>query len=468
MSDSKRVLVVDDEQGMRELLEIVLGSDGYNVTTVAAPGAAEEILETECFDVIVTDLRIGNDAEAGMSFLSRVKELTPGTPTIMMTAHGSVETAIEAMKRGASDYLLKPFQNDEIRLLVQRAIEQRELVRENRALRKEQAKLGDVVNMIGATPAIEQVKDMIRRVAVLPSTIAIYGESGTGKELVARGVHQLSERAEKPFVAINCGGIPENLLESELFGHKKGTFTGATEDKDGLFVAADGGTLFLDEIGEMPFSLQVKLLRVLDNNLVTPLGGTETIQVDVRIVSATNRDLEKMVREGDFREDLFYRLNVIPLVVPSLRERTDDIPLLVRHFVKLHAAKLSREALNVSPEAMATLCAYLWPGNIRELGNVIERAMALCTTDTIGLVELPNKIREFVPSPTGTATDLPQHGVDLEKLIAEIESNLIQEALRRTKHSQKKAAELLGLTPRSLRYRLQKYCNESETETVTT
>ncbi len=451
---------------MRELLEIVLGGEGYEVVCLAAPEEAQPVLQGQSFDVVVTDLRIGSDAEAGMRFLSWLQEFAPGTPAIMMTAHGSVETAIEAMKRGAADYVLKPFQNDEIRLLVRRAIDQRDLVRENRALRKEQAKLGNVTNMVGASPAIEQVKEMVRRVAALPSTIAIYGESGTGKELVARSVHQLSERSEKPFVAINCGGIPENLLESELFGHKRGTFTGAFEDKEGLFFAANGGTLFLDEIGEMPLSLQVKLLRVLDNNIVTPLGGTESIQVDVRLVSATNRDLEEMVHEGGFREDLYYRLNVIPLVVPSLRERVDDIPLLVQHFVELHGGKLGRETLEVTSEAKGLLCSYPWPGNVRELGNVIERAVALCMSDVIDLSELPKNVREYVPSPSGAVTELPPQGVDLEGLIEDIEIKLIQEALSRTKHSQKKAALLLGLTPRSLRYRLQKYGLGSAAETV--
>lgn len=466
MKNPKRVLIVDDEQGMRELLEIVLGGEGYEVVCLATPEEAQPVLQRQSFDVVVTDLRIGSDAEAGMRFLSWLQEFAPGTPAIMMTAHGSVETAIEAMKRGAADYVMKPFQNDEIRLLVSRAIDQRDLVRENRTLRKEQAKLGNVTNMVGASPAIEQVKEMVRRVAVLPSTIAIYGESGTGKELVARSVHQLSERSEKPFVAINCGGIPENLLESELFGHKRGTFTGAFEDKDGLFFAANGGTLFLDEIGEMPLSLQVKLLRVLDNNIVTPLGGTESIQVDVRIVSATNRDLEEMVHEGEFREDLYYRLNVIPLVVPSLRERVDDIPLLVQHFVELHGGKLGRGTLEITSEAKNLLCAYPWPGNVRELGNVIERAVALCMSDIIDLSELPQNVREYVPTPSGAVTELPPQGVDLEGLIEDIEIKLIQEALSRTQHSQKKAALLLGLTPRSLRYRLQKYGLGSAAETV--
>jgi two-component system response regulator PilR (NtrC family) len=457
VSARKKVLVIDDEAGMRELLEIILGGDGYLVTTVSNCEEGKRALETDPCDVVLTDLRIGSDAHAGMRFLEWLQEHGKGTPTIMMTAHGSVETAIDAMKRGAADYVLKPFKNDEIKLLVHRALEQRDLMRENKALRKEQAKLGQVTNMIGASPQLMQVKDMIRRVAVLPSTIAIHGESGVGKELVARSVHQLSERSQKPFVAINCGGIPENLLESELFGHKKGAFTGAIEDKDGLFVVASGGTLFLDEIGEMPLQLQVKLLRVLDNHVVTPLGGTESINVDVRIVSATNRDLDEMVREGTFREDLFYRLNVIPLFVPALRERPDDIPLLVRHFLMRHAEKLGRHLPNLAPDALDALCAYDWPGNVRELANVIERALALCNGDRIDLNELPHNVTHHLPSDSPSVTDLPPHGLDLEALIAEIEVKLIEQALTRTRHSQKKAAHLLGLTARSLRYRLQKY-----------
>jgi two-component system response regulator PilR (NtrC family) len=457
VSAKKRVLVIDDEVGMRELLEIILGADGYDVATVATCEEGKRALQIESCDVVLTDLRIGSDANAGMRFLEWLRERGINTPTIMMTAHGSVETAIDAMKRGAADYVLKPFKNDEIKLLVHRAIEQRDLVRENQALRKEQAKLGQVTNMIGASPAITQVKDMTRRVAVLPSTIAIHGESGVGKELVARSVHQLSTRSQKPFVAINCGGIPENLLESELFGHKKGAFTGAIEDKEGLFVVANGGTLFLDEIGEMPLALQVKLLRVLDNNVVTPLGGIESIKVDVRIVSATNRDLDEMVREGTFREDLYYRLNVIPLYVPALRERPDDIPLLVRHFLNRHSEKLGRGLPELTPDAMDTLCAYDWPGNVRELANVIERALALSTRDRIDVSELPQNVTHHLPQTPQSMTDLPPQGLDLEALIAEIEIKLIEQALTRTRHSQKKAAHLLGLTARSLRYRLQKY-----------
>ncbi len=457
MDTEHRVLVVDDEASMRELLEIILTNAGYGVATAPSVAKACEALEREIFDAVVTDLRIGADHFSGMKLLSWMHENTPAIPAIMITAHGSVETAIEAMKRGAADYVMKPFKNEEIRLVVARAIEQRNLVRENVALRKDQAARGRIENMIGESAAIAKVRDMIRRVASLPSTVAIHGESGSGKELVARAIHQLSGRASKPFIAINCGGIPETLLESELFGHKKGAFTGAVEDKEGLFVVANGGTLFLDEIGEMPLALQVKLLRVLDNSRVMPIGGTSEIRVDVRIISATNRDLEKMVGDNTFRKDLYYRLNVIPLRVPPLRERVDDIPLLARHFVAVHGERLGRRGLEIAPEAEAALCAFTWPGNVRELENVLERAVALCGNARIELADLPQNVRDFVAVPKTVPTELPAGGVDLESLVAELETNLIRQALHQGKYSQKRAAELLGLTPRSLRYRLRKY-----------
>ncbi|MBI5091185.1 MAG: sigma-54-dependent Fis family transcriptional regulator [Candidatus Hydrogenedentes bacterium] len=459
---SQRIQVVDDEASMRELLEIVLTNDGYEVQTAPGVKGAVAALEKETFDAVVMDLRMGADRDAGMTLLTWVQEHAPATPSIMMTAHGSVETAIEAMKRGAADYLMKPFKNDEIKLLIRRAIQQRNLLRENVALRTDQAKRGKVENLIGASNAIETVREMIRRVASLPSTVAIHGESGTGKELVARGIHQLSDRAGKPFVAINCGGVPENLLESELFGHKKGSFTGAIEDKEGLFVVADGGTLFLDEIGEMPLALQVKLLRVLDNSVVTPVGGTTGIKVNVRIISATNRKLSQMAQEGTFREDLYYRLNVIPIVVPPLRDRADDIPLLARHFVTSHTAKLGRGKLDIAPDAEQVLRNFRWPGNVRELENVLERAVALCNGEHIELSDLPDNVRNFVSTPGKNVSELPKDGLDLEALVSEIEINLIQQALRNSKYSQKKAADLLGLTPRSLRYRLKKYGLETD------
>lgn len=465
MSVNHRVLVVDDELSMRELLEIVLQNDGYEVDTAEDVESAREKLENNHYDVVLTDLYMGNDREAGMRLLSWLEENSPSTPSIMMTAHGSVETAIEAMKRGAADYVMKPFKNDEIRILIERAIAQRNLLRENIALRQEQARQGDIENMIGKSPAFQKAMKMIRRVAALPSTVAVHGESGAGKELVARALHTLSNRADKPFVAINCGGIPENLLESELFGHKKGSFTGATDDKEGLFVVANGGTIFLDEIGEMPLMLQVKLLRVLDNNTVTPVGSTTDIKVDVRLVSATNRDLEKMSEEGTFRSDLYYRLNVIPIQVPPLRQRRDDIPLLCRHFVTQHAKNMGCEQLEISAAAQTALNNYHWPGNVRELGNVMERALALCADDEIGLDDLPENLRNYEPdrsAATAAAAVVPDEGMDMEQLIADLEIDLIKQALEKGRYSQKRAASLLGLTARSLRYRLQKYDLEGQ------
>jgi len=457
VAQKHRVLVVDDEASMRELLDIVLTRNGYDVAVLQNVEEAISRLEKEHFDIVLTDLRMGSDRQAGMKLLSWLQDNRPGTPAIMITAYGSVETAIEAMKLGATDYLMKPFKNEEIRLVVKRALEQRDLKRENTALRQDQARRGNLDNIIGKSPPIEQVRDMIRRVAQLPSTVAIHGESGTGKELVARGIHQLSPRAEKPFVAINCGGMPENLLESELFGHKKGSFTGAIEEKEGLFVVADGGTLFLDEIGEMPAQLQVKLLRVLDNSEVMPVGGTSPVKVNVRIISATNRNLEKMAEEGRFREDLYYRLNVIPLTVPPLRERADDVPLLVSHFGQRHAEKLGRPEVRVSEEAVNAMRTFKWPGNVRELENVMERAVALCANGVIGVGDLPLSVQHYVAAPEQRVTDLPDEGVDLEAMISGIEIKLIQQALEKTKYSQVKAAKLLGLTTRSLRYRLKKY-----------
>lgn len=465
MSVNHRVLVVDDELSMRELLEIVLQNDGYEVDTAEDVESAREKLENNHYDAVLTDLYMGQDRDAGMRLLSWLEENSPSTPSIMMTAHGSVETAIEAMKRGAADYVMKPFKNDEIRILIERAIAQRNLLRENIALRQEQARQGNIDNMIGKSPAFQKAMKMIRRVAALPSTVAVHGESGAGKELVARALHTLSNRADKPFVAINCGGIPENLLESELFGHKKGSFTGATDDKEGLFVVANGGTIFLDEIGEMPLMLQVKLLRVLDNNIVTPVGSTTDIKVDVRLVSATNRDLEKMSEEGTFRSDLYYRLNVIPIQVPPLRQRRDDIPLLCRHFVAQHAQNMGCEQLEISAEAQTALNNYHWPGNVRELGNVMERALALCADDEIGLDDLPENLRNYEPdrsAATATAAVVPDEGMDMEQLIADLEIDLIKQALEKGRYSQKRAASLLGLTARSLRYRLQKYDLEGQ------
>ena len=457
MSTQASILVVDDEFSMRELLEIVLENAGYLVSTANGVDAAIETLEGTPFDVVITDLFMGNDRDAGMKLIQWLQENSPHIPVIMMTAHGSVELAVEAIRKGAADYIQKPFKNDEIKLRVEESIKKRNLIRENAALRKEQKRQTKLDDMVGKSQAYLDVLDMVRRVATLPSTVAIHGESGAGKELVARALHNLSNRSDKPFVAINCGGIPESLLESELFGYKKGAFTGANEDKEGLFAVANGGTLFLDEIGEMPLMLQVKLLRVLDNSTVTPVGGTNLIKVDVRIISATNRDLEKMSEEGEFRSDLYYRLNVIPINVPPLRERADDIPLLARFFTDSHTKNMGRAGMPITDDAMKLLRAYHWPGNVRELGNVLERAVALATTVEIDVGDLPANIQNFTPEAKSIVSTLPEEGMDLEQTVEDLEKELITQALQKSKYSQKKAAGLLGLTARSLRYRLQKY-----------
>ena len=458
MTKKHKVLVVDDETSICEVLEIVLSNAGYTVRTALSVEAAIDLLASENVDVVLTDLYMDTDRNAGLRLLEHLKSYLPKTPAIMMTAHGSIDTAIEAMRLGAVDYVQKPFKsNEEMLLRIERALEKRWLIRENEAFRTEQAKRGSLDTMVGDSPVFVQVRELISRVAALPSTVAIQGESGVGKELVARALHSLSLRASKPFVAINCGGIPEMLLESELFGYKKGAFTGAVQDKEGLFVIASGGTIFLDEIGEMPLRLQVKLLRVLDDNTVTPVGGITSTTVDVRVLSATNRDLGDMVAKGEFRNDLYYRLNVIPIRVPSLRERKEDIPLLVRHLVKKHSESMHLPAKKVSREAEEALLRYSWPGNIRELSNVLERALGLSEEDMLNLMDLPEYIRKETLSQDAPSFEIPAEGFLLEDEIAKIEKEFLCKALEMSRNSPQKTAQLLGLNIRALRYRLDKY-----------
>ena len=452
------ILVVDDEEGMRELLSIMLLNDGHRVETATGVGEAERRLRGSSFDLVITDLRMGKDATAGMAVLEKVRELDGGVPTIMITAYGSVDTAIKAMKRGAIDYIQKPFRNEEMRVVVKKALEHKRLKDENARLRAEQLRMGRLEEIVGKSQAIEQVRELIKRVAGLSSTVLIRGESGTGKELVARAIHRLSPRSERAFVAINCAGIPESLLESELFGHKKGAFTGAIENKKGLFEAAHHGTLLLDEVGDMPLALQVKLLRVLDQQLIRPVGTAEQVAVDVRVISASNKDLEREVKEGRFRKDLFYRLNVIPITLPPLAERAEDIPLLANHFIKKYAMLLSKNVTSISPEAMSLLERFNWPGNIRQLENTVERAVALCNGAALEQEDLPRNIVEYSPEfHEEVHAVLPPHGVDLEQKAEALEKSLIAQALVKTQYSQKKAAELLNVPVRSLRYRLKKY-----------
>jgi two-component system response regulator PilR (NtrC family) len=452
VKDKARILVVDDEQSMREFLEIFFRREGFEVTTAADVDSALLAAGSDEFDVVISDVQMPE--RSGLDVLRGVKESSPETVVIMITAFATTETAITAMKEGAYDYITKPFKVDELRLVVEKALEKKLLSSENRRLRSELRSQLSRQHLVGRSSPMEKVFELVSRVADTKTNVLISGESGTGKELVARAIHQSSDRRHRPFVAVNCGAIPENLLESELFGHVRGSFTGAVQNKEGLFEVADGGTLFLDEVGELPGALQVKLLRVLQEKRIRRVGGTSDRPVDVRILAATNRRLEDEVASGRFREDLYYRLNVIQIPVPALRERMEDLPLLVHHFVEKYDAELGKTVRCVSERAMERMLAYPYPGNVRELENVIERAVALARGDEIDLEALPpNLVR---PPERETAERIPSEGVDLEKLLGDYERGLLLEALGRTGGVKKRAASLLGISFRSFRYRLEK------------
>jgi len=453
MADA-RVLVVDDEKSMRDLLAINLEREGYEVITVDGGEAAIETIRRELVDAVITDLRMPK--VDGLAVLRAAKERAPETAVLMITAVGSTETALEAMKLGAYDYITKPFKLDEINLIVRRALERKKLWDENLYLRKQLETQHRFDNIIGKSPRILEVFETIRKIADGPSTVMVTGESGTGKELVARAIHFNSNRRARPFTSVNCGAIPENLMESELFGHVKGAFTGAIANKVGLFQTAEGGTLFLDEITEIAPSLQVKLLRAIQEREVRRVGDTRDVKVDARLIAASNRDLEEAVSEGDLREDLFYRLNVIPIHLPPLRERREDIPILVSHFLQKFARQLGREVRGVSPEALAVLERHQWPGNIRELENVLERAIVLGGSDVVAAEALPESVRRERPA-KGMEIDLPEDGMDLDATLDNLERRYLQRALDRTSGVQTKAAELLRMTFRQFRYKLQKH-----------
>jgi two-component system response regulator PilR (NtrC family) len=452
------ILVVDDEASMREFLEILLAKDGHQVFTARdVTGALKRVGEGEV-DLVISDLRLG--ADDGMEVLRGVKQEAPGTEVVMMTAFASTENAIRAMKLGAHDYLLKPFKVDELRLVVQKALEHRALLQENRVLRHrvgERDPRGDAI--LGHSAAIEEVRQLVEKVAPTRTTVLLTGESGTGKEVVARAIHHRGPRADQPFVAINCGAIPEGLIESEFFGHQKGAFTGASEARPGLFEVAGSGTLFLDEVGELPQPLQVKLLRALQERRIRRVGGTSDIAIAARIMAATNRDLAGEVKAGRFREDLFYRLNVIQIRLPPLRERREDLPEFCRHFVARFAADLGRVAPALSPEAARLLEAHPWPGNLRELANVLERAVTLATGEVLGPEALPSSLRAPGASPglAGDALDLPAEGLDLQAHLDQVERRILEQALARSGGVKTEAARLLAMTFRSFRYRLQKF-----------
>ncbi|HVH25135.1 MAG TPA: sigma-54 dependent transcriptional regulator [Vicinamibacterales bacterium] len=451
-----RILVVDDERSMRELLAIVLKREGYEVLLAENGKMAIGLLEKEPVDLLISDIKMPD--LSGVDVLREAKRIDPDILGIMITAFASTDTAVEAMRLGACDYLSKPFDVDLLKMKVREKIENRQLRQENVLLKRTLGLSHNFSNIIGRSEAMLGVFKMIETVARTNSTILLTGESGTGKGLVAQAIHFHSLRREKPMVSLNCGAMPETLLESELFGHMRGAFTSADSNKKGLLEVAEKGTIFLDEIGEMSGVMQVKLLRVLQERRFRRVGGLEELTADIRVIAATNQDLAKAVSDGRFREDLFYRINVIPIGLPPLRERREDIPLLAEHFLAKYSQQMEKEITGVSREAMDLLLRHDWPGNIRELENALERAVALEATPAILPDSLPATIRGDSPKPvTGTLEALPDSGFDLEAHVQEIERGYIAEALRRAGGVQVKAAELLGMSFRSFRYYVKKY-----------
>ena len=449
----KRILIVDDEESFRHMLSVILIKEGYEVDTSSNGEEGLQKASASPFDQILCDIRMPR--MDGLVFLREIKKTGPETTVIMMSAYGTVDTAIEAMKLGAYDYISKPFKPDEIILTLRKSEEREQLRRENQLLRKEVGKEYSFENIVSKNEKMQKMFDVIKKVSQYKSTVLITGESGTGKELVARALHYNSDRSQSPFVAVNCGAIPENLLESELFGHAKGAFTDAIRTKKGLFEEADGGTLFLDEIGELPGQLQVKLLRVLQEGEIRRIGESKPIQIDVRIVAATVKDLSKEVNEGHFREDLFYRLNVLPIHIPPLRERKEDIPLLIQHFIGKYNQTMNKNVADVDHNALDTLMNYKWYGNVRELENTIERAIVLSEKNNIGLENLPIEIQNFKEEVQLEV--LSEEEYSIKKASKSLEVNLIKKALRRTKGNHTHAARLLEISHRALLYKIKEY-----------
>ena len=448
-----RILVVDDDLGMRDLLEIMLTQEDYEVACCGDPDKALQRVQKEQFDLVITDLKMPK--MDGIEFLKQVKEVKPETQVILITAFASGNTALSAMKEGAYDYIEKNFDIDELKRIVHEAMEKKGIKRQEAQFIKDLADDVAFGGMIGKSREMLKVYETIKKVSETPANILILGESGTGKELVAKAIHEHSPRKDMPFVVINCGGIPENLLESEFFGYMKGSFTGAFTDKAGLFESANNGTIFLDEIGELPSLLQVKLLRVVQEKTFRRIGGTLDIKVNVRIISATNQNLEDKVKRGSFREDLYYRLNVIPIHLPPLRERREDIPVLTRYFIEKYSQEFAKDIKTISSYALELLMDYPFPGNVRELQNIIERSVALESTNII----LPDNLfidREQVKNDHPHPAGIPEVGIQLNEELAKIERQFIEMALNKTKGSKTKAAELLHVTFDSLRYRIEK------------
>ncbi len=452
----QKILVVDDEKSMCDFLEIMLNKEGYEVTSTTSGEKALELLDNDLYSMVLTDVKMpGVD---GFEVLRKTKEVSPDTVVIMITAYGSPEGAVTAIKEGAYDYITKPFRVEEVKLTIKKSLERSILIKENIRLRQAVEDRYKFWNLIGKSPKMQRVYELVEKVSQTKANVLITGESGTGKELVAKAVHFNSARKDRSFVTLNCGAIPENLLESELFGHMKGSFTGAIANKRGLLEMAEGGTLFMDEIGELPLPLQVKLLRVIQEREFKRVGGIEDIKVDVRIISASNQDLQQKVAHGGFREDLFYRLNVIQIKIPPLRERKEDIPLLVNHFVRKYSADTGKEIEGISPEALELLLGYNFAGNVRELENIIERSITLETTPMIADRHIRSYLNERVISKGIPPTlEIPEEGMDLNKVVEDLEKAFILKALEQTDGVKKKAAEILGMNFRAMRYKLAKY-----------
>jgi two-component system response regulator PilR (NtrC family) len=463
MSDRASILVVDDEPGLREMLSILFKRERYEVTVSPGFATAREAIRNapHAFGVVLTDLMMPDGS--GLDILTLAKQRSAETEVIVMTAHSSVETAIEAMKRGAYDFVTKPFATSELRAVVSKAFEKSALVAENVRLRA-QVERNNPKDLLGHSQPMRQILDLITRVAANRSTVLITGESGTGKERIARAVHDVSDRKDKPFLVVNCGAIPEALVESELFGHEKGAFTGAGTRKLGIFREADGGTVLLDEVGELPLGVQVKLLRVLQERKVRGVGESNETTIDVRVLAATNRVVEDEVKAGKFRQDLYYRLNVIRIEVPPLRVRREDVGELAKHFLERCSREQNKEIRGFSSDALRALDAYDFPGNVRELENIVERAVALASGPQIGLGDLPHEVSGAAGQPSPALVTLPESGCEIDNVLGEIERRLILQALERAGGVRTVAAKSLGLTLRSLRYRLQKHALQDEEE----
>ncbi len=448
---SERILIVDDEDGMRRLLSRVLTREGYDASAVGSGAEALRLVASERFDLVVTDIKMPE--MDGLQLLAELKEYEPSLPIIVITAYGTIENAVQALRSGAYDYIAKPFENDEIKLTVAKAFERERLLAENRYLHEELEGRYDFSGIVGSSAAMQQVYEMASSVAISNANVLITGESGTGKELLARSIHYSSPRKEKPFVVLNCAALSEGVLESELFGHEKGAFSGALDTRKGRFERADQGTLFIDEVAEMSMAAQVKLLRVIQEHEFERVGGNKTISVNVRIVAATNKVLEEQVKEGKFREDLYYRLNVVNINVPPLRSRREDIEPLSRYFLEKYTSETGKKITDLAPRAISCLLAHDWPGNVRELQNAIERAVVLAK----GNVLTPRDFPQGVQGDDQICLQIPEKGGSLTEILEDLERQLILQTLQREEGSQTRAADTLGIKRTTLRYKMEKY-----------